>query len=259
MLAKEDIPSRLQNPVNAATAWINSVFEANFEVTGLADAEVPNDISRHFELGIILCDGEICERKQIAFEPTASGFTFALSDSAQAEKRVVRLKGGDGLIFGRGGEEIDEVEAAGLDWVVIPGVTAASGAAAALNMALTHRDYSQAVTLITAQRRRGGFEVDWRLATRPNQTVVFYMGLSLLGEITRGLLAQGMPAATPFAVVAKATQADQMLISGTLANIEEQCKGQRIPSPALLVMGQAVTQIRQVPELDVAQQCRLVV
>ena len=178
---------------------------------------------------------------------------------AQAGKRVVRLKGGDGLIFGRGGEEIDEVEAAGLDWVVIPGVTAASGAAAALNMALTHRDYSQALTLITAQRRRGGFEVDWRLATRPNQTVVFYMGLSLLGEITRGLLAQGMPAATPFAVVAKATQADQMLISGTLANIEEQCKGQRIPSPALLVMGQAVTQIRQVPEFGVAQQCRLVV
>ena len=85
MLAKEDIPSHLQDPVNAALAWINSAFEANFEVTGLADPEVPNDISRHFELGIILCDGEICERKQIAFEPTSSGFAFALSDSAQAE------------------------------------------------------------------------------------------------------------------------------------------------------------------------------
>ena len=85
MLAKEDIPDHLRGPVDAAVDWINSSFAANFEVTGLADAEVPNDISRHFELGIILCDGEICERKQIAFEPTASGFTFALSDSAQAE------------------------------------------------------------------------------------------------------------------------------------------------------------------------------
>ena len=85
MLAKEDIPGYLRGPVEAAADWINSTFEANFEVTGLADPTVPDDITRHFELGIVLCDGEICDRKQVAFEPTAGGFKFAMSDSAEAE------------------------------------------------------------------------------------------------------------------------------------------------------------------------------
>lgn len=165
-----------------------------------------------------------------------------------AGKRIVRLKGGDGLIFGRGGEEIDALEAAGIDWQVIPGVTAASGAGAALNMALTHRDYSQALTLITAQRRQGGFEIDWTLAMRPQQTVVFYMGLSLLGEITQGLLNRGMAGSTPFAVVSKATQPDQQLISGTLANIAALSAQQTIASPALLVMGEAVSRMRSLPQ-----------
>ena len=85
MLTKEDIPDHLKDPVDSAVDWINATFAANFEVTGLADAKLPTDISRHFELGIVLCDGEICDRKQVAFEPTAGGFKFAMSDSALAE------------------------------------------------------------------------------------------------------------------------------------------------------------------------------
>ena len=121
-------------------------------------------------------------------------------------------------------------------------------------MALTHRDYSQALTLITAQRRPGGFDIDWVLAMRPQQTVVFYMGLSLLGNITQGLLQRGMPGATPFAVVSKATQPDQLLITGTLSNIEVTCHGKAIPSPALLIMGHSVSHIREQPAL--VQECQ---
>ena len=80
MLAKEDIPDYLRGPVEAAADWINSTFEANFEVTGLADPTVPDDITRHFELGIVLCDGEICDRKQIAFQPSETGFEFSVID-----------------------------------------------------------------------------------------------------------------------------------------------------------------------------------
>lgn len=172
-----------------------------------------------------------------------------LIEQALAGHQVVRLKGGDGFIFGRGGEEIDALEAAGVAWRVVPGVTAATGAGAALSMALTHRDDSQALTLITAQRREGGFDIDWVLAMRPQQTVVFYMGLSLLGDITRGLLQRGMPGTTPFAVVSKATQPDQLLITGTLSDIEAKCLGEMIPSPALLLMGRSVSRIREQPEL----------
>ena len=174
---------------------------------------------------------------------------LVLIEHALAGRRVVRLKGGDGFIFGRGGEEIDALEAAGVAWRVVPGVTAATGAGAALNMALTHRDYSQALTLITAQRRKGGFDIDWVLAMRPQQTVVFYMGLSLLGDITHGLLQRGMLGTTPFAVVSKATQPDQLLITGTLSDIAEKCLGKTIPSPALLIMGHSVSRIREQPEL----------
>ena len=85
MLAKEDIPAHLRGPVEAAVDWINSSFAANFEVTGLADKKVPNDVTRDFELGIVLCDGEICERKQVAFEPTEGGYNFAMNESVEAE------------------------------------------------------------------------------------------------------------------------------------------------------------------------------
>ena len=107
--------------------------------------------------------------------------------------------------------------------------------------------------LITAQRRPGGFDIDWVLAMRPQQTVVFYMGLSLLGDITQGLLGRGMPGSTPFAVVSKATQPDQLLITGTLSDIEAACHGKAIPSPALLIMGHSVSHIREQPAL--VQEC----
>ena len=165
----------------------------------------------------------------------------------KAGRQVVRLKGGDSFIFGRGGEEIDALEAAGIEWRVVPGVTAATGAAAELGMALTHRDHSQTLTFITAQRRAGGFEIDWTLAMRPRQSVVFYMGLTLLGEITQGLLSRGMDPATPFAVIAKATQIDQRVIVGCIADIQCQCAQQKIAAPALLVMGECVRQIKHRP------------
>lgn len=156
---------------------------------------------------------------------------------AGAHETVVRLKGGDPFIFGRGGEEIDELVEAGIEWEVVPGITAASGAAASVGLPLTYRQVSHAVTYVTAHKIKGVLEVDWDLVLHDSQTVVFYMGLSVLEELVSELQAKGKPAMTPFSVIANATRGDEALISGTLGTIVGLLEGVRLPSPALLVMG----------------------
>jgi uroporphyrin-III C-methyltransferase len=160
-----------------------------------------------------------------------------LIERARRGLRVVRLKGGDGLVFGRVGEELDALDRAGISWQVIPGITAAQGAAAMAGLPLTHRDDAQALTLVTAHRRHGGLELDWDLVMRPAQTVVFYMGLSLLDEIVSGLLARGKSPDTSFTIISRATLPDERRLTTRLDRVTQEAESARMESPALLIMG----------------------
>ena len=155
-------------------------------------------------------------------------------------KRVVRLKGGDPFIFGRGGEEIDVLSKAGIPCAVVPGITAATGCAAATGIPLTHRDHSQAVTFITGHRKDGEIDINWQLAAQPNHTTVFYMGLSCLDDIAQGLQNHGLPGSTPIAVIANGSTDKQQEVIATLASIAETVRHTDLPSSALFIVGDVV-------------------
>jgi uroporphyrin-III C-methyltransferase/precorrin-2 dehydrogenase/sirohydrochlorin ferrochelatase len=159
-----------------------------------------------------------------------------LLDYAGRGLRVARLKGGDPMVFGRGGEELAAVVAAGIPVVVVPGVTAALGAASAAAMSLTHRGRSQAVVFVTAMGEAAA-ALDWRTLAAPLQTVVFYMGVSQLGLIAARLQAHGAPATRPALVMERATQPGQRGVAGTLADIAGRAAAAGIGAPALLVVG----------------------
>ncbi|MFT6012248.1 MAG: uroporphyrin-III C-methyltransferase [Candidatus Azotimanducaceae bacterium] len=171
-----------------------------------------------------------------------------LVDLAVAGKQVVRLKGGDPFIFGRGGEELAALAEHGVPASVIPGITAAAGCAAAMQISLTHRDHAHAVTFITGHRQAGKLEVNWDLALQKNTTVVFYMGLSSLPEIAAQLLQRGCRPDMPFAVISQGTSRQQRAIVGTLSDINARLLSQPLPSPALLIMGEVVA-ARTIKEL----------
>lgn len=158
---------------------------------------------------------------------------------AMLGKCVVRLKGGDPLIFGRGGEEIDMLIDNDIDWEIIPGVTAVSGAAAAVGLPLTHRSESQALTLITAHRRNGEFSIDWDLVLNAHQTVAFYMALTCAKPLVEGLLARGKSPSTPFTVIANATRPNEIMESCRLDEAAALLSSCDFPSPTLLVLGPA--------------------
>lgn len=164
-------------------------------------------------------------------------------------KKVVRLKGGDPFVFGRGGEELDKLEAAGVEWQVIPGITAAIGCAASTGIPLTHRDHAHAITLITGHRKDGDLKINFDLAMQKDQTVVFYMGLSCLPEICAELIKRGKNPNTPFAAIANGTSKDERLVIGTLNNIAQLVAAAELPSPALLVMGSIVASRQALMEL----------
>ncbi len=140
-------------------------------------------------------------------------------------------------MFGRGGEEIDALIEAGLPWEVVPGVTAASGVAASIGLPLTHRDESQALTLVTAHRRDGRFKLDWPLVLNPNQTVAFYMALSCAEDLVHELLERGKPAATSFTIVANGTLNNEQVATCSLGDATEMLRSLTFASPALLVLG----------------------
>jgi uroporphyrin-III C-methyltransferase/precorrin-2 dehydrogenase/sirohydrochlorin ferrochelatase len=150
--------------------------------------------------------------------------------------RVARLKGGDPMVFGRGGEELAAVAAAGIPVLVVPGVTAALGAAAAAGFPLTHRGRSQALVLVTAMGEAAA-ALDWRMLAAPLQTVVFYMGVGQLPAIVARLRAHGAPAARAALVMERATQPGQRQVAGTLADIAPRVASAGIGAPALLVVG----------------------
>jgi uroporphyrin-III C-methyltransferase/precorrin-2 dehydrogenase/sirohydrochlorin ferrochelatase/uroporphyrin-III C-methyltransferase len=159
---------------------------------------------------------------------------------AHAGRKVVRLKGGDPFIFGRGGEEMEALIAAGITVEVIPGVTAAAGVAAYAGIPLTHRDYAQAVVFATGFRKNGDLELDWPLLARPGQTVVIYMGVTRLDEICRQLIAHGLPARTPAAVITRGTTRSQRIAAADLASLPQRVIAAGIRPPALTVVGEVV-------------------
>jgi uroporphyrin-III C-methyltransferase / precorrin-2 dehydrogenase / sirohydrochlorin ferrochelatase len=158
--------------------------------------------------------------------------------------RVARLKGGDPFVFGRGGEEIDVLRSAGVPVIVVPGITAALGAAASAGLPLTQRGVAQAVTLVTAMGE-GAEALDWRSLAAPLQTVVVYMGVAQLPRIVERLLAHGAPPTRPAAIIEQATLPNERVIAGTLATIAGQAHAAQIGAPALLIVGEVAARACQ--------------
>ena len=159
---------------------------------------------------------------------------------ARAGRHVVRLKGGDPFIFGRGGEEIEMLADHGIACEIVPGITAASGAAACAGIPLTHRDYAQSCLFVTGHLKDGTAQLDWQALARPRQTVVVYMGVHGLAQICAQMIAHGAAAALPAALVEKATLPSQRVIEGTLGTLPALSVSARVKPPALLIAGEVV-------------------
>lgn len=169
------------------------------------------------------------------------GINALLVKYAQQGKRVCRLKGGDPFIFGRGGEEIQELFAAGVSFQVVPGITAASGCSAYAGIPLTHRDYAQSVRFLTGHLKEGSPELPWAELVYQNQTLVLYMGLVGLEKICQRLIEHGQRPDMPVALISKGTTPEQKVVVGTLADIASKVLEHHIQAPTLTIIGDVVS------------------
>lgn len=163
-----------------------------------------------------------------------------MAHHAAAGRRVVRLKGGDPFVFGRGGEEMDYLLARGIAVEIVPGITAATGCAAFAGIPLTHRDYATAVTFISGHAKDGEPDLDWAGLATGRQTLVVYMGVSTAANVASRLMDHGMAASTPVAVVENGTLPTQKIATGTLARLENVIEDNGITGPALIIIGDVV-------------------
>jgi len=172
---------------------------------------------------------------------TQAEINALLIEHASRGMRVVRLKGGDPFIFGRGGEELEALQKAQIRFSVIPGITAAAGCAAYAGIPLTHRDHSHSVTFVTGHQDSHGREPDYQALAKPGVTAVFYMGLARVGHIAAKFVQHGAPKTLPAALIAQGTLENQRVITGTLATIADAAARSRLESPTLLVVGEVVS------------------
>ena len=163
-----------------------------------------------------------------------------LIDRARSGRLVVRLKGGDPFVFGRGGEEIIDLAAAGVPFEVVPGITAASAASAYAGIPLTHRGMVRACTLVSGHLADGQVDLDWVALARPGQTIVVYMGVAAIGIICERLIAHGLDSSTPAAAVRNASIETQRTVVGTLANLPERIAQAAMAAPAIVIIGEVV-------------------
>jgi uroporphyrin-III C-methyltransferase/precorrin-2 dehydrogenase/sirohydrochlorin ferrochelatase len=163
-----------------------------------------------------------------------------LAKLAKQGKRVLRLKGGDPFMFGRGGEEIETLAADGIPFEVVPAVTAALGTAAYAGIPLTHRDYAQSCVFVTGHLKDGSMDLNWQTLVQPNQTVVVYMGLQGIEQLCEKLIEHGLNKNKPIALVQQATTQNQKVVIGTLETLPEKVRNAHIQPPSLVIVGDVV-------------------
>lgn len=172
---------------------------------------------------------------------TQDNINQKLVDYALEGNRVVRLKGGDPFIFGRGGEEIETLAEHGIPFQVVPGITAASGCASYAGIPLTHRDHAQSVRFIAGHLRSGKMDLNWPELVQPNQTLVFYMGLNGMETICQQLMEHGLDSETPAALIEKGTSARQQVFVGDLQSLPNIVRSAGAKAPTLIIVGHVVS------------------
>ena len=160
---------------------------------------------------------------------------------AKEGKRVLRLKSGDPFVFGRGGEEIDDLSSEGIPFQVVPGVTAAQGCASYAGIPLTHRDHAQSCIFVTGHAKDDTLDMDWEKLIQPSQTLVVYMGLDSLPMLTEKLIGHGADPKTPAAIVDNGTRANQQVVTAPLDAIADAAAKANLPGPAIIIVGSVVT------------------